>query len=90
MDLCSLAELLESGARVVEKHLGDPTTQWLLVELDGGKRLVLVERTYRGGMGVVHAPSDEDLVRFREDPWAAWNATEPDAPGVLARDGSTE
>lgn len=65
-------DLLRENARLVERQAFDPCVQWTLFENDRG-RLLVVERTYREGVKMVINPTVEDIVRFRADPWAAWN-----------------
>lgn len=78
MTLVEFVRLLEIGGQVVESNLQDPCIQWAVVELADKRRLLLVERTYREGATTIVDPTDEEIARFRTDPWTAWNSARRD------------
>jgi hypothetical protein len=83
MTIIEVVQLLGLGARLVESGTQDPSIQWVLVRLADGRRLLVVERTYREGSTVLMEPSDEEIARCRTDPWTAWNATRADEDAIL-------
>ena len=75
-------ELLLSEMRCVFELLklsiieacADPTAlDWVLVQRSDDVRVLLLERTYRGGIRVVMNPDDHELADCRVDPWRIWN-----------------
>lgn len=81
MTLTEVIQLLGRGAQVVESGADDPGVQWMLVALQDGSRLLVVERTYREGLTTVVDPTDEEIASCRRDPWILWNSRGPEKEG---------
>lgn len=45
---------------------------WRLLQGRGGK-ILLIQRVYRDGIGFIMNPPEENLERYRANPWMAWN-----------------
>jgi len=60
-----------------------PCIQWVFVQLADGRRLLVVERTYREGSTAIVDPSDQETARCRADPWMAWNSPRGKAEAIL-------
>lgn len=55
-----------------EKSPKNSELRWMIVEGTMGM-VFLVQREYRDGIGFIMNPSEENLARYRESPWIAWN-----------------
>lgn len=55
-----------------EKSPKNSVLRWMVVEGTTGMTF-LVQREHRDGIGFILNPSEENLTRYRESPWMAWN-----------------
>ncbi len=72
----TLIELLAryAGASLVERS-EDPCLVTALITFPDSRRLILVERTYREGIRVIHEPTDAEVtVLHGDDLWKLWNS----------------
>lgn len=68
----SFDELAQLLGYIQEKSSKDSELRWMIVEGTAGI-VFLVQREYRDGIGFIVNPSEENLARYRESPWMAWN-----------------
>ena len=68
---CLVMELLRLP--VIEACLNPAALDWVLVQRSDDVRVLLLERTYRGGIRVVMNPDEHELADCRADPWRIWN-----------------
>jgi hypothetical protein len=66
-----LVELLKLP--VIEACLNPASLDWVLLQRSDDARVLLLERTHRGGIRVVMNPNDHELADCRVDPWRIWN-----------------
>lgn len=65
-------ELAELIGYTREKSAKNSGLRWILLE--GNRSMIfLVQREYRDGIGFIVNPAEEDLQRYRDNPWMAWN-----------------
>ncbi len=83
MTIMEFVRLLDLGAQVVEGSMENLCVQWVLVQLADGRRLLVVERTYREGSTAIVDPSDEEVTRYRVDPLTAWNSPRGEDEEIL-------
>jgi hypothetical protein len=72
----TLLNLLASyaGAWVVERG-NDPCLASALITFPDGRRLIVLERTYREGIRVIHTPDDAEISRMKGmQLWDLWNS----------------
>jgi hypothetical protein len=72
----TLLNLLASyaGAWVVERG-NDPCLASALITFPDGRRLIILERTYREGIRVIPTPNDADISRMKGmQLWDLWNS----------------
>ncbi len=72
----SLIELLgELAGLEIELHRHATTLATALLKRSDGRRLLLLERTYREGVVYILDPSEEEMAIARDgDLWKLWNA----------------
>jgi len=76
MPTMTLLNLLASyaGAWVVERG-NDPCLASALITFPDGRRLIVLERTYREGIRVIHTPHDAEISRMTGmQLWDLWNS----------------
>jgi len=72
----TLLDLLASyaGAWVVERG-NDPCLASALITFPDGRRLIVLERTYREGIRMIQAPTDEEISRMKgTHVWELWGS----------------
>ncbi len=70
-----LLELMADQTDVtLETRRDDPCLQGALLTFRSGRRLIIVERTYREGVVAILDPADEEIAIFRRDVWKIWNS----------------
>lgn len=65
-------DLSELIGFTIERNPKTSELRWAIVEGRMGK-VFLVQREYRDGIGFITYPTEENLARYRESPWMAWN-----------------
>lgn len=72
----TLADLLEELAgAMVEVRRCQPTMAVLVLGFPDGRRLMLLERTYREGLTAIMDPTEEEMETARGgDLWGLWNS----------------
>jgi len=71
-----LLELMADHTDVtLETRREDPCLQGALLTFRSGRRLIIVERTYREGVVAILDPTEEEIATFRRDDlWKIWNS----------------
>ncbi len=71
-----LLEFLADHAGVkLETRRDDPCLQGALMMFGDGRRVIVVERTYREGIVALIDPTEEEISIFRHgDLWKIWNS----------------
>jgi hypothetical protein len=73
--LTLLALLARLGGAELEERWADATVAAGLLRLGGGRRLLVVERTYREGIRVLLDPTESELAAARNGRlWDLWNS----------------
>ncbi len=72
----TLLELLADRTGIqLEARRDDPCLQAALITFSDGRRLIIVERTYREGLVGLLDPAEEEIATFRKgDLWGIWNS----------------
>jgi len=72
----TLVELLADYTRIqIETRRSDPCLQGALLTFVDGRRLIVVERTYREGLVALIDPTEEEVSILRHgDLWKIWNS----------------
>lgn len=72
----TLVELLADNAELtLETRRDDPCLQGALLIFESGRRLIVVERTYREGIVALIDPTEEEISFLRHgDLWKIWNS----------------
>ncbi len=74
---CTLLELLErfAEADVLWKRDEEATMLVACLAFPNGRRLILLQRTYRQGVAFIADPTEAEIeIGLRGDPWNLWNA----------------
>lgn len=75
----TIVDLLTTYAGAAVTHRRDqPELAAVAIAFPDGRRLILMERTYRDGVVVIADPSDDELTTLQTaDLWAMWNSSRP-------------
>jgi hypothetical protein len=82
----TLVDLLAAYAGAATTHRrATPEIEAVALVFPDGRRMILLERTYRGGVGIIRDPTDGELAAMREaaDLWELWNSDRKDNVGGL-------
>lgn len=73
----TIIDLLTTYAGAAVTHRRDqPELAAVAIALPDGRRLILMERTYRDGVVVITDPTDDELAALQTaDLWKLWNST---------------